>query len=73
MEVEKKQLQILEDEKPETEVFETEWTEEMDKQEMEPLTLKEEQPQKAAGKKEKQVTVYKVEDLFQKSTDGGGN
>ena len=60
MEAEKKQLQILEDEKTVSEVFETERAEEIDKQEMEPLTLKEEQPQKVAGKKEKQVTVYKV-------------
>ena len=43
------------------------------KQESEPLTLQGEPPKKSVRKNEKQTTVYKVEDLFQKSTDGGGD
>ena len=44
-----------------------------EEQESEPLTLQGESPKKSVRKNEKQTTVYKVEDLFQKSTDGGGD
>ena len=75
METEKNQFRILERDMAER--FDREEAEERRKeQEVEPLTLQEEPTKKSAGKKEKQTnqaTVYKVEDLFQKNTDGGGS
>ena len=74
MEAEKNQFQILEQEREEVERFERKQAEESrEEQESEPLTLQGESPKKSVRKNEKQTTVYKVEDLFQKSTDGGGD
>ena len=74
MEAEKNQFQILEQEREEVERFERKQAEESrEEQESEPLTLQGEPPKKSVRKNEKQTTVYKVEDLFQKSTDGDGD
>ena len=74
MEAEKNQFQILEQEREAVERFERKQAEESrEEQESEPLTLQGESPKKSVRKNEKQTTVYKVEDLFQKSTDGGGD
>lgn len=73
MEAEKNQFQILEQEREAVERFERKQAEESrEEQETEPLTLQGEPPKKSVRKNEKQTTVYKVEDLFQKSTDGDG-
>lgn len=54
-------------EREEVERFERKQAEESrEEQESEPLTLQGEPPKKSVRKNEKQTTVYKVEDLFQK-------